>query len=35
LVRRDALRAAQSLQQKVFLNDKIEIVWNTEVKEVF
>jgi len=35
LVRRDVLRAAQSLQQKVFLNDKIEIVWNTEVKEVF
>ena len=35
LVRRDVFRAAQSLQQKIFLNDKIKVVWNTEVSEAY
>jgi len=33
LVRRDQLRASQRMQQQVFLNDKIKILWNTEVLE--
>lgn len=32
--RRDTLRAAKSLQDKIDANDKIEILWNTEVKEI-
>jgi thioredoxin reductase (NADPH) len=31
--RRDAFRAAKSLQEKVFNNDKIDIIWNSEVLE--
>lgn len=32
--RRDALRASQAMQKKVFANPKIEIVWNSVVDEV-
>ena len=32
--RRDALRAEKILQNRLFANDKIEIVWNTVVEEV-
>ena len=32
--RRDALRAEKILQQRLFANDRIEIVWNTVVEEV-
>lgn len=32
--RRDELRAAKSIQEKAFKNDKIEFVWNSEVKEI-
>jgi thioredoxin reductase (NADPH) len=32
--RRDELRAAKSIQEKAFKNDKIEFIWNTEVKEI-
>lgn len=32
--RRDALRAAKSIQEKAFANDKIEFLWDTVVKEV-
>ena len=32
--RRDALRAEKILQQRLFANDKIEIVWNTVVEGV-
>ena len=32
--RRDALRASKIMQERVFGNQKIEFVWNTEVKEV-
>lgn len=32
--RRDELRAAKSIQEKAFNNDKIDIIWNTEVKEI-
>ena len=32
--RRDALRASQAMQKKVFDNPKIEIVWNSVVDEV-
>lgn len=32
--RRDELRAARSIQEKVFANDKIEILWDTVVKEI-
>lgn len=31
--RRDSFRASQAMQQKVFNNEKIDIVWNTEVVE--
>lgn len=34
LVRRDELRASKAMQQRVFDNEKIEILWNTEWKEV-
>lgn len=34
LVRKDALRASKAMQQKVFNNPKIEVLWNTEWKEV-
>ena len=33
LVRRDVLRASQTMQQQVLLNEKIKILWNTEVVE--
>jgi thioredoxin reductase (NADPH) len=33
LVRRDVLRASQTMQQQVLLNEKIKILWNTEVLE--
>lgn len=32
--RRDELRAAKSIQEKAFNNPKIEIIWDTTVKEV-
>ncbi|MBS4537783.1 thioredoxin-disulfide reductase [Clostridium sp. D2Q-11] len=32
--RRDELRAAKSIQEKVFNNDKVDVIWNTEVKEI-
>ncbi len=32
--RRDALRASKIMQQRVFNNDKIEILWNTVVTDV-
>ena len=32
--RRDALRASKIMQQRAFDNDKIEILWNTEVTDV-
>ncbi len=32
--RRDALRAAKSIQEKAFANDKIEFMWNSVVEEV-
>ena len=32
--RRDELRAAKSIQEKVFNHDKIEVLWNKVVKEV-
>lgn len=31
--RRDSFRAAKSLQERVFSNKKIKIIWNSEVKE--
>ena len=34
LHRRDALRASKIMQQRVFDNDKIEILWNTTVVDV-
>lgn len=34
LHRRDSLRASKPMQQRVFDNPKIEIVWNTEVQEI-
>lgn len=34
LVRRDELRASKAMQQRVFDNKKIEILWNTEGKEI-
>ena len=34
LHRRDSLRASKPMQQRVFDNPKIEIIWNTEVKEI-
>jgi thioredoxin reductase (NADPH) len=32
--RRDKLRASKIMQDKAFQNEKIEFVWNTEVKEI-
>lgn len=32
--RRDELRAAKSIQEKAFKNEKIEFIWNTEVQEI-
>lgn len=32
--RRDALRAAKSIQEKAFVNDKIEFMWDSVVEEV-
>jgi thioredoxin reductase (NADPH) len=32
--RRDQLRASKIMQEKAFKNEKIEFVWNTEVKEI-
>ena len=32
--RRDELRAAKSIQEKAFKNDKIEFVWNSAVEEI-
>lgn len=34
IVRRDEFRASKVMQQKVESNNKIEIMWNTEVKEI-
>lgn len=33
LVRRDALRASTIMQKRVFDNEKLEVLWNTEAKE--
>jgi thioredoxin reductase (NADPH) len=33
LVRRDELRASKAMQDRVFANKKIEVLWNTELKE--
>jgi thioredoxin reductase (NADPH) len=30
LVRRDVLRASKAMQEKVFKNEKIKIMWHTE-----
>ena len=32
--RRDKLRASQIMQQKAFANDKIDFLWDTEIREV-
>ncbi|RKD29099.1 thioredoxin-disulfide reductase [Thermohalobacter berrensis] len=32
--RRDKLRAAKSIQEKAFNNNKIDFIWNSEVKEI-
>jgi thioredoxin reductase (NADPH) len=32
--RRDELRAIKSLQEKLFKQDNIEILWNTEIEEI-
>jgi len=32
--RRDSFRASKIMQDRVFKNEKIEIVWNTEIKEI-
>ena len=32
--RRDALRAARSIQEKAFANEKLEFMWNTTVEEI-
>jgi len=32
--RRDELRAAKSIQEKAFNNDKIDFIWNSEVAEI-
>lgn len=34
LHRRDSFRASKIMQDRVFANNKIEVVWNTEIKEV-
>ena len=33
MVRRDELRASKVMQERVFANEKIEILWNTEAVE--
>lgn len=33
--RRDEFRASKIMQERVFANEKIEILWNTEVKEIY
>ena len=35
LVRRDELRASKVMQERVFSNEKIEVLWNTEAVEAF
>jgi thioredoxin reductase (NADPH) len=32
--RRDTLRASKIMQEKAFANEKIEFIWNTDVKEI-
>lgn len=32
--RRGELRAAKSIQEKAFKNDKIDFIWNSEVAEI-
>ena len=32
--RRDSLRSEKILQERLFINEKIEIMWNSEIKEV-
>lgn len=34
LVRRDELRASKAMQKRVFENDKIEVLWNTNAVEI-
>ena len=34
LVRRDELRASKVMQERALANEKIEILWHTELKEV-
>ncbi len=34
IVRRDELRASKIMQKRVMESDKIEIVWNTQIKEI-
>ncbi|MCA9406932.1 MAG: thioredoxin-disulfide reductase [Candidatus Omnitrophica bacterium] len=34
LHRRDELRASKVMQERLFANDKIEVMWNTELQEV-
>lgn len=34
LHRRDQFRASKAMQERTFANEKIEVVWNTEVKEI-
>jgi len=35
VVRRDVLRASKAMQDKFFKNDKIEVLWNTNVLEAY
>ncbi|HBG60222.1 MAG: thioredoxin-disulfide reductase [Omnitrophica WOR_2 bacterium GWF2_38_59] len=35
VVRRDVLRASKAMQDKLFKNDKIEVLWNTNVLEAY
>ena len=32
--RRDSFRASKIMQERVFKNEKIEIMWNTEIREI-
>jgi thioredoxin reductase (NADPH) len=32
--RRDSFRASKIMQERVFKNEKIEVVWNTEIREI-
>jgi thioredoxin reductase (NADPH) len=32
--RRDSFRASKIMQERVFNNDKIDVIWNTDVKEI-